>query len=71
MKYDVCVFGGCSLDQTFYQNVDGTYNKQPSVCSPGGKGANQAVAAARAGAKTTIITRIGKDEIGQKILDNL
>lgn len=71
MKYDVCVFGGCSLDQTFYQNADGTYNKQPSVCSPGGKGANQAVAAARAGAKTTIITRVGKDEIGQKILDNL
>lgn len=71
MKYDVCVFGGCSLDQTFYQNVDGTYDKTPNTTSPGGKGANQAVAASRAGAKTTIITRIGKDKIGQQILNNL
>lgn len=71
MKYDVCVFGGCSLDQMFYQNADGTYSERPNVSSPGGKGANQAVAASRAGAKTTIITRIGKDKIGQQILDNL
>lgn len=71
MKYDVCVLGGCSLDQTFYQNNDGTYDKVPNTSSPGGKGANQAVAASRAGAKTTIITRIGKDKIGQQILNNL
>lgn len=37
----------------------------------GGKGANQAVAAARAGAKVTIISRIGKDGIGQNVLSNL
>ena len=71
MKYDVCVFGGCSLDQTFYEKIDQTYNKTPDVIAPGGKGANQAVAAAKAGAKTIIISRIGKDEIGQKIIDNL
>ncbi len=71
MKYDVCVLGGCSLDIMFYQKVDGTYSKYPDMKVPGGKGSNQAVAAARAGAKTTIITRIGKDDVGQFILENL
>lgn len=71
MKYDVCVFGGCSIDQSFYQNVDGTYDENPNSRTPGGKGSNQAVAAARAGAKTTIITKVGKDEIGRSILENL
>lgn len=71
MNYDVCVFGGCSLDQTFYEKSDGTYNERADVKAPGGKGANQAVAASRAGAKTTIITRIGKDDIGNSILENL
>lgn len=71
MKYDICVFGGCSLDMIYYQNSDGTYNNVPDMKVPGGKGANQAVAASRAGAKTTIISRIGKDDIGKSILENL
>ena len=71
MKYDICVFGGCSIDQMFYQNLDGSYNDTPNLKTPGGKGANQAVAAAKAGAKTIIISRIGKDTIGDKIIDNL
>lgn len=71
MKYDICVLGGCSLDQTFYQKIDGTYDESPNVYAPGGKGANQAVAAARAGAKTTIITKLGNDKIGKSILENL
>lgn len=71
MKYDVCVFGGCSLDLTYYADMNGMYRKEPDVIAPGGKGSNQAVAAARAGSKTTIITRLGNDEIGKTILDNL
>lgn len=71
MKYDVCVFGGCSIDLTYYANKDGNYNTEPDIKSPGGKGSNQAVAASRAGAKTTIITRLGNDEIGKMICNNL
>lgn len=71
MRYDVCVFGGCAVDQIFYQNVDGSYNEKPDMIVPGGKGSNQAVAASRAGAKTTIISRIGEGNIGQNIIENL
>ena len=28
MKYDVCVFGGCSLDMTFYAASDGKYPEE-------------------------------------------
>ena len=38
--------------------------------SQGGKGANQAVAAARAGADVTLITKMGKDEFGYKALES-
>lgn len=71
MKYDICIFGGCSVDLMFYEKEDGTYNKTPDKIVPGGKASNQAVAASRAGAKVTIITRIGKDKIGETIYNNL
>ena len=37
----------------------------------GGKGANQAVAAARLGARVTLVARVGRDEFGEAALSNL
>ncbi len=64
-KYDVCVVGGCSIDMTCY---DTDMNK--TEIDFGGKGANQAVAAARAGAKTCIVTILGNDKYCGLIKDN-
>ncbi len=64
-KYDVCVVGGCSIDMTCY---DTDMNK--TEIDFGGKGANQAVAAARAGAKTCIVTILGDDKYCELIKDN-
>lgn len=41
------------------------------VMAPGGKGANQAVAAARVGADVTFVARVGRDSFGEATLENL
>ncbi|MDP4098680.1 ribokinase [Paenibacillus sp. P96] len=70
----VCVIGSSSMDLVV------TSQKRPDAGEtvlgesfktvPGGKGANQAVAAARLGAEVTMIGRVGDDHFGRIILDN-
>jgi ribokinase len=38
---------------------------------PGGKGANQAIAASRAGGKVSFMGRVGRDELGERALQSL
>ena len=41
------------------------------LTSPGGKGANQAVRAVRAGGDVTLVARVGTDTFGMQIIENL
>lgn len=74
-KFDVIVCGSLHLDIVVnaanLPRVDETAvgTKWQQMC--GGKGGNQAVHAARAGARTAMIGRIGKDSFGATLLANL
>src|SRR6266851_3360394 len=70
----ICVVGSCNIDLTF---------RTPRLPAPGetlvgttchlgfgGKGANQAVAAARLGGSVTMVGKVGRDAFGDKTLDN-
>jgi ribokinase len=48
------------------ETVKGSYFK----AGPGGKGSNQAVAAKRAGAEVSLITKVGRDHFGEMAVDN-
>ena len=73
MKKYALVIGGCSLDITYEEIENGKFKTKPSRSTPGGKGANQAVAIARAGQNVKMLSRLsGKDtENTEIILNNL
>ncbi|WP_190107924.1 ribokinase [Streptomyces cinnamoneus] len=71
--YDVLVIGSANADLTVRvarrpgpgETVHGTDLTE----SPGGKGANQAAAAARLGARTALLARVGDDAYAELLLD--
>ncbi len=73
--FDIVVVGGINSDFV----LRGKSLPEPGetvMCDtyfegPGGKGANQAVAAARLGARVAIIGCVGKDDRGEAVLENL
>ncbi len=70
--FDVVVLGGANYDYSgFGPELPGpgdTLRGEGIDDAPGGKGANQAVAAARLGARVAFIGRVGRDERGDRIL---
>ncbi len=68
MSIDIAVVGSCNLDLVV--NVENIPKVGQTVLGgdlyriPGGKGANQAVAAARLGYRSAMIGRVGNDETG-------
>ena len=69
---DVLVFGSISMDLTTYvpklPRLGETLRGSAYITVPGGKGDNQAVAAARMGAKTAFIGRVGNDQFGEEVI---
>ncbi|GCF95840.1 ribokinase [Enterococcus florum] len=71
----VTVVGSINLDTTLrvkkMARPGETIHTSTIFMSEGGKGANQAVAAKRAGARTAMIGAVGKDAAGEKMLNQL
>lgn len=71
----VCVVGSVNMDLAF--DVDAFPRPGQTVLasslthSPGGKGGNQAVAAARAGARVEFVGAVGDDAAGEQLLGHL
>lgn len=74
-RIDVLVVGGANFDYEIrapaLPRPGQTVVGEALIEEPGGKGANQAVAAARLGAATAFIGRVGDDERGRRILARL
>ncbi|WP_313641044.1 ribokinase [Paenibacillus sp. FSL K6-0276] len=72
-KLGIVVIGSLNMDMVVRTNrapnAGETLIGQVFALSPGGKGANQAVAAARLGAEVSMIGRVGKDPFGSEMLE--
>ena len=75
LKYDVLVIGSLNADLVVraphFPQPGETISGGDLHIIPGGKGANQAVAAARQGASVAMLGRVGQDGFGDFLLDNL
>jgi ribokinase len=73
MPAKIVIVGSFNTDLTTYMarlpRAGETVNGRKFVIGPGGKGSNQAVAAARLGAQVTFVGRIGQDAFGKIALD--
>ncbi|MCS0637943.1 ribokinase [Streptomyces sp. LP05-1] len=73
--YDVLVVGSANADLVIgverRPGAGETVLGSDLATHPGGKGANQAVAAARLGARTGLVGRVGEDAHGRLLLDSL
>ena len=71
----IVVLGGINMDlvtvSTRFPEAGETVVGDRFLTYPGGKGANQAVAAARMGVKSTMVGRVGDDIFGPQLLDSL
>ena len=71
----IIVFGSINMDLNIklkrFPDAGETILSPSYTMTPGGKGANQAMAAARAGSKTAIIGKVGDDGPGMRILQHL
>jgi len=74
-KFDVAVMGSCMIDLVCYAaRLPGpgeTITGDSFAIGQGGKGANQCVAAAKLGASTALIARLGDDSFGKEYLSIL
>lgn len=73
--FDVVVIGGANTDFLVrgpqLPKPNSTVEGEAFQQAPGGKGANQAVAAARLGARVALLARVGADERGRTLLAQL
>lgn len=71
----VCVVGSVNMDYTFAVRAlprpGETVLASSLATAPGGKGANQAIAAARAGARVQFVGAVGSDPAGEELLAHL
>jgi ribokinase len=72
----IIVFGSLDIDMImpvghFPKPGETVLCKADYLSHPGGKGANQAVAAARGGAKVAVVGKVGDDSFGRRCVNNL
>ena len=71
----MCVVGSVNMDYTFAVHTlprpGETVLASSLATAPGGKGANQAIAAARAGADVQFVGAVGSDSAGEELLAHL